>query len=67
MRPEGAFLDLEGSKMLETHSHFHFSAEIVELTGFVHSGLQAEKCDWWSCGGAWCVCCACEEGQVKIL
>lgn len=53
--------------MLETHSHFHFSAEIVELTGFVHSGLQAEKCDWWSCGGAWCVCCACEEGQVKIL
>lgn len=45
VRPEGAFLNLEGSKLLETHNHFHFNVGIVELTGFMHSGLQVEKCD----------------------
>lgn len=25
LRPEGAFLNLKGSKLLETHSHFHLS------------------------------------------
>lgn len=45
-RPEGAFLNLKGSKVQETHSHFHLSVGRVELTGFMHSGLQAEKCGW---------------------